>query len=131
MPLLACGCSSVNRRLTIRSDPPGALVEVNGKRLGTAPVSMDFTYYGVNEITLSRPGFETLTVQQPVPPPWYQIFPIDLVSDNFLPYRVTNRHEFTYRMTALPGIGMPGDSNNEELLRERGQNFRSQSRFGN
>jgi hypothetical protein len=132
LPLcLASGCNSVSRRLTIRSDPPGALVEVNGRRLGNAPVSMDFTYYGVNEITLSRPGFETLTVQQPVPAPWYQVFPLDLVSDNFLPWRITNRHDFTYRLSPLPAIGAPGDANNEELLQDRGQNFRSQSRFGN
>lgn len=125
------GCWSVSRRITVRSDPPGALVEVNGRRLGLAPVSMDFTYYGVNDITLSKPGYETLTVQQPVPPPWYQIFPLDLVSDNFLPARVTNRHDFTYRLAPMAGAGGPADANNEEFLRERGQNFRSQSQFGN
>ena len=52
--LLACSLSGcVSRRLTIRSDPPGALVELDGRRLGYTPVSVDFTYYATNEITLS------------------------------------------------------------------------------
>src|SRR5690349_17760361 len=81
------GC--VNRRMTIRTDPPGALVEVDGQRLGPTPVSTDFTYYGTREITLSAPGYETMVVPQPVPAPWYQRFPFEFFADNLLPFRVT------------------------------------------
>jgi hypothetical protein len=97
--LIACSLSGcVSRRMTIRSEPPGALVELDGQRIGYAPVSVDFTYYATREITLSKVGYEPLTIQQPVPAPWYQHFPLDFVSDNFLFSQVTNRHEFTYQL---------------------------------
>jgi hypothetical protein len=123
---LAClGPGCVSRRMTIRSDPPGALVEVNGERLGITPVSTDFTYYGTREITLSMPGYETLTLQQPVPPPWYQIFPIEFVADNLLPFRVTNRHDFSYRLRPRhPAL------DDEDQLLDRAQGFRSQAHVG-
>lgn len=124
--LIACaGSGCVQRRMTIRSDPPGALVEVNGERLGLTPVSTDFTYYGTREITLSAPGYETLTVAQPVPPPWYQVPPFEFFADNLLPFRVTNRHDFVYRMR-------PKDPrlDEEDQLLNRAQGFRSQSQVG-
>jgi hypothetical protein len=111
--------------MTIRTDPPGALVEVNGERLGLTPQSLDFTYYGTREITLSAPGYETLTVSQPVPPPWYQVFPFEFVADNLLPFRVTNRHEFAYQLRQKdPRL------DEEDQLLNRAHGFRSQSQFG-
>lgn len=123
--LISAGSGCVQRRMTIRTDPPGALVEVNGERLGLTPQSLDFTYYGTREITLSAPGYETLTVSQPVPPPWYQVFPVEFVADNLLPFRVTNRHDFTYRLR-------PKDPrlDEEDQLLNRAHGFRSQSQFG-
>ena len=130
--LSACGCNSVQRRLTVRSDPPGALVQVDGEQLGTTPRSVDFTYYGTYEIQLSKPadefsefGYDTLTLQQPVKPPLYQIFPFEFFADNFLPFRVTNRHDFVYRM-------QPRERrlDEEAPLLDRAQGFRSQAQVG-
>jgi len=115
------GC--VSRRLTIRSDPPGALVEVEGRRIGYTPCSLDFTYYATREIRLSKVGYETLTVQQPVPAPWYQVPPLDFISDNFLPVHVTNRHDFTYRL-------VPQRVVSEEELLDRASGIRTQSQVG-
>ena len=93
-----CGCGSVHRRMMIRSDPPGALVLVEGEEKGYTPMAMDFTYYGTRELTLIKDGYETLTVIQKVKTPWYQFVPIDFFSDNLLPFKVTNRHEYTYTL---------------------------------
>lgn len=119
--LLATGC--VSRRVTIRSNPPGALVEVDGERLGFTPVSFDFDYYATREITLSKVGYETLTVKQPFKAPWYQIPPLDAVSDNLLPYRVTNRHDFAYTLTRQRVESTP-------QLIERASNIRSRVQSG-
>lgn len=125
LALAAAGCGSVSRRMTIRTNPPGALVEVDGERLGLTPVSTDFLYYGTREITLSAPGYETLTVSQKVPPPWYQVFPFEFFSDNLLPFRVTNRHEFVYQLRPRdPQLDV------EDRLMERARGFRSQSQVG-
>lgn len=123
--LLCAGSGCVSRRLVIRSDPPGALVELDGRQVGQTPFSTDFTYYGTREVKLSMPGYETLTVQQPIRTPWYQVFPLEFVSDNLLPFRVTDRRDFMYR---LQRRNEALDEQDQLLQRARG--FRSQSQVG-
>jgi hypothetical protein len=120
--LAAVGSGCVSRRLTIVSQPPGALVEVDGQRLGMTPVSSDFTYYGTREITLSMPGYQTMTVQQKTRTPWYQVPPFDFFSDNFAGRHITDSHVFQYRLQPKS----PEDDNTYSLT-ERGRNFRSQA----
>lgn len=90
----ASGC--VRRRLHVRSNPPGALVYVDNQQIGTTPCSVDFTYYGTREIRLVKPGFETLTINQPIPTPWYQIPPLDFVSENLVPGKIRDNRTVTY-----------------------------------
>lgn len=100
-------------------------MEVNGERVGLTPVSMDFTYYGTNEFTLSAPGYETLTVLQPVPAPLGQRFPIDFFTNHFMPRKVTDRRDFSYNLIrSNPPIDEESD------LINRGRNFRSQAEIG-
>jgi len=94
MCVVSTGC--VFRRMTIRSDPPGALVRLEGEAVGFTPYTTDFDYYGTREITLVKDGYETLTVLQEVPPPWYQRVPLDFFSENLSPVKITNRQEFHY-----------------------------------
>ena len=63
-----CGC--VRRRLTIRSNPPGAHVYVDDYEIGATPVSHNFIYYGKRKIRLVKDGYETMTVMQSIPMPW-------------------------------------------------------------
>jgi len=77
-----CQVGCVRRRLTIRSNPPGAQVYVDNRPIGKTPVSTPFTYYGTREIRLVNAGYETLTVQQTFPPPWYELPPLDFISEN-------------------------------------------------
>ncbi|NCY03200.1 MAG: PEGA domain-containing protein [Planctomycetia bacterium] len=74
--LLVAATGCVQRRMTIRSNPPGALVYVDDYQIGTTPVSTDFIYYGTRKIRLVKDGYETLTVRQPFPIPWYEVFPL-------------------------------------------------------
>jgi len=97
LSLTSVGC--VNRRATITSNPSGALVLLDGERIGYTPVSFEFQHYGTREITLIKPGYATLTTLQKIAPPWYQIPPLDFVSDNFLPGKVIDRQRFNYMLT--------------------------------
>lgn len=117
--LVLGGC--VSRRMTIVSDPPGALVMLEGREIGYTPVSVDFTHYGTREFTLIKDGYETLTVQQRVPAPWYQWPGIDFFADNFTPGHVTDRHLFRYALQ--PQRLAP----NQELL-QRGEMLRGEAR---
>jgi hypothetical protein len=118
-----CGCGSVHRRMTINSDPPGALVLVDGEEKGYTPANVDFTYYGTREITLIKDGYETVTTMQKVRTPWYQVFPLDFVSDNLLPFKVTDRHRFDYQLK-------PQTISPSQQLIDRANELRSETRLG-
>src|SRR5262245_47144254 len=94
---LSSGC--MHRRLTIRSDPPGALVQVDGEEVGYTPTSIDYTYYGTREITLQRAGYKTLTTQVKLSTPWYQVFPLEFITDNFAFTKINDRRDVTYALT--------------------------------
>jgi len=99
------GC--VQRRMTIRSNPPGALVYVDDYPLGSTPVSHDFVYYGTRKIRLVKDGYETLTVRQPFPVPWYEIFPLDFVTENIIPWEV--RDERVVDLAMQPAASTPAE----------------------
>jgi hypothetical protein len=94
--LLSSGC--MHRRLTIRSDPPGAAVLVDGEEIGYTPVSFDYTYYGTREIRLIKDGYQTLTTQVKLSTPWYQILPLEFVTDNFALTKINDRREVSYAL---------------------------------
>ena len=97
--LAAAGC--VQRRMTIRSNPPGALVYVDDYQIGTTPVSTDFVYYGTRKIRLVKDGYETLTVRQPFPLPWYQVFPLDFVTENIWPGEIRDERVVDLAMAPM------------------------------
>lgn len=104
--------------MTIRSNPPGAMVYVDDYELGTTPVSTDFTYYGIRKIRLVKDGYETLTVMEPVRAPWYQIPPLDFVTENLLPGELRDQRDFYYQLQ--PQVVVPTDrllSRAEQLRR--------------
>lgn len=115
---LQSGC--VQRRMTIRSNPPGALVYVDGYEIGTTPVSVNFIYYGKRNIRLVKDGYETLSVDQRFWPPWYQVFPIDFVTENLLPWEMRDERALAYQL--VPQRIEPADqvlARAEQLRRAR------------
>ncbi|MFN0197093.1 MAG: PEGA domain-containing protein [Planctomycetaceae bacterium] len=121
--LCGLGTGCVHRRMTIHSEPEGALVLLDGEEVGFTPVSVSFTYYATREIKLIKDGYETMTVLEEVHPPWYQRVPFDFFSEHFLPFRVKNRHEFLYELE--PKAVVP----TQELL-DRAGSFRSEAQMG-
>ena len=113
------GC--VFRRMTIQSDPSHALALVDGEEIGYTPISLDHTYYGIREIKLIKPGYETVTVMQKLQTPWYQYMPIDFFADNLWPFKTTDRHEFMYTLQKQRVVG------NQELI-ERANLHRNELR---
>ena len=90
------GC--VRRRLLVRSNPPGATVYVDNQPIGVTPCATNFIYYGTREIRLVKPGYETLTINQPIPAPWYQIPPIDFASENLVPNEINDFRTVAYNL---------------------------------
>lgn len=110
---VAPGC--VKRRYTIRTDPPGALVYVNGEEVGTTPVSRSYTYYADREITLVADGYKTQKIIQPFPAPWWDNGLTDFFSENLLPLTLRDEREFAYQMAPAENA-----SPNEVLTRANG-----------
>jgi hypothetical protein len=105
---LSAGC--VQRRLLIRTNPPGALVYIDDYEIGTTPVSTDYLYYGTRKIRIVKDGFETLTVEQPVKAPWYEIFPLEFVSENVIPWEIRDERALDY--TLVPQVIVPQEQLN-------------------
>ncbi|MEC8737948.1 MAG: PEGA domain-containing protein [Planctomycetota bacterium] len=103
---MSAGC--VQSRMTVRSNPPGALVYVDDYQIGTTPVSTDFVYYGTRKIRLIKDGYDTLTVQQPFPVPWYEIFPLDFVTENLWPWEI--RDERVVDLAMVPAGTVPAEA---------------------
>ncbi|MGD0900713.1 MAG: PEGA domain-containing protein [Thermoguttaceae bacterium] len=112
---LAAGC--VERQMTIRSDPPGALAYVDDHEIGITPITTPFLYYGERKIRLVKDGYETLTVMQNVSPPWYEIPPADFVSENMVPGKLRDQRTYDFRLQ--PQAVVPTDQllNRAESLR--------------
>lgn len=113
------GC--VERRMTIRSNPPGAMVYVDDYEIGTTPVSTSYIYYGTRKIRLVKDGYETLTIYQPMPTPWYEWLGVDFFSENIWPHKIRDERSFMYQMT--PTVAVPTDT-----LLERAQQLRDANR---
>lgn len=103
--------------MMVRTNPPGALVYVDNQLVGTTPCATDFVYYGTRELRLVKPGFETLTVNQPIPAPWYEIPPLDFASENLVPRKIQDFRTLSYNLT--PQVIVP----TEQLL-DRGEELR-------
>jgi hypothetical protein len=115
------GC--VERRFTVYSEPPGALVYVNGNYLGMTPVDGYVTYYGKQQITLIKEGYETLDVVQPYPPVWWDFPGIDFLTENIWPTKLRDVRKFSYTMRPLQAIPPDDVRNRAEELRTRGQSI--------
>jgi hypothetical protein len=98
--LMFCACFSgcVERRMTIRTNPPGALLYVDDYPIGETPISTNFTYYGTRKIRLVKDGFETLTVLQSIPAPWYEYTPIDFIAENFVPDKIRDQRTLDFQL---------------------------------
>ncbi|ADV62891.1 PEGA domain protein [Isosphaera pallida ATCC 43644] len=117
--LTTTGC--VKRRMTIRTDPPGALVSVNGEELGPSPVSKSFTYYGDREVELVADGYERRRLVQPTPPPWWNNALTEFVTENLIPLTLRDEREFFYQLQPASTPPQTDVARRAEALRAQAQ----------
>jgi hypothetical protein len=105
--VLCFGC--VERRLTINTDPDGALVFLNDEEVGVSPVTASFNWYGDYSVLISKQGYETLNTHRRLKGPWYDHFPFDFFAQ-ILPGRTVDSYEWKFT------LGPRLQSNREELI---------------
>jgi hypothetical protein len=96
--LAAAGTGCVQRKMTIDSSPPGALVWLNDQEIGRTPVTKSFIWYGNYQVELRKEGFEKVKTHQHVSAPWWQWVPFDFFAE-FFP--VTDRQKFSFSMKPM------------------------------
>ncbi|HZY84784.1 MAG TPA: PEGA domain-containing protein [Gemmataceae bacterium] len=121
---LSAGC--VERRYTIYSDPPGAVVYRNGQQLGPTPVDDSFVYYGKYHFVLVKEGYETLVVEQNISTPWYEYPPLDFVSESLVGSKIRDVRTFTYTMQPLQAPRHDEVLQRGTTLRDRGKTIGDQ-----
>jgi hypothetical protein len=117
----ASGC--VRRRMTVRTNPPGATVSVDNQLIGTAPAASSFVYYGTREIRVEKDGYRTETLKTRINPPWYQYPVLDFITETLWPWEI--RDERIIDVEMVPQVLEPADQ-----VLGRADQLRSQSRAG-
>lgn len=107
----------VRRRLTIRSDPPGAVVYIDDQRVGVTPVSTSFTFYGTRKVRLIKDGYETITVKRTIRAPWYQWTPLDFFAENLVLTELRDERLLHFKL-------LPQRIRTDQELLQRGQQLR-------
>jgi hypothetical protein len=111
------GC--VERRLTIKTEPEGALVLLNDEEIGTSPVTVSFNWYGDYNVVIRKEGYETLKTHRNLEAPWYDGFPFDFFAQVVVPERIVDSYEWTFELSEKRDISR------EELL-EQARRFAEQ-----
>ena len=109
--------------MTVRTNPPGAQVFVDDQEIGITPCSASYVYYGTRKVTVMKDGYQTETRFQNFYPPWYEIPPLDFVTENLLPNEI--RDERFVDVELVPDQLVP-----PQRLLERAQSLRDSARTG-
>lgn len=89
--LLIAAC--VERKLHIRTEPEGAMVQVNGTEVGRSPATWRFSHYGTVRVTAYLEGHRAEQRDVKLKMPWYQYPVADFFSDLIVPTKIQNNHE--------------------------------------
>jgi hypothetical protein len=114
---LLSGC--VERRLTINTEPQGAMVVLNDQEIGTSPVTVSFNWYGDYWVRLSKNGYEALDTHRKLKAPLHDHFPFDFIAEIVYPGQIVDAYEWTFALT-------PQEYPTRDQLIENGASLRGQ-----
>lgn len=120
--LIVTSTGCLRRRMTVRTNPPGAMVYVDRQYIGLSPASTNYTYYGTRNFEIVRDGYRTEKFLRKFNPPWYAIPPLDFVTETLWPYEV--RDERIIDVQLSPEQSVPNDAliaSGEQLRLQAGQ----------
>jgi hypothetical protein len=111
------GC--VERRLTINTEPQGAIVVLNDEEIGTSPATVSFEWYGDYNVAIRKEGFETLKTHRKLKAPSYDAFPFDFFAQLIVPDRIIDSYEWTFELEEKRQIGREELIQNARQLKEQ------------
>ncbi len=90
------GC--VERKLTINTQPQGALVTLNDEEIGTSPVTTSFLWYGDYYVKITKDGYETLKTVKDMDRPLHDVFPFDFFAQILYPKTIEDDHTWNFEL---------------------------------
>jgi hypothetical protein len=115
--LMTLGC--VEQKMTITSEPSGALVYVSDQEVGHTPVTIPWTWVGDYAITLRMEGCQTLKTHANLKPTAYEVPPVDFFAE-MMPQTYTDHRYLHFKLEKLV---LPS---NDELI-QRAQQMRQEN----
>jgi hypothetical protein len=115
LPTLLPGC--VSRKLFLVTDPPGARVTVDGRVVGATPYAAEYLSYGTRRVELELDGHARRVERVDIGLPWWQVFPLDVVTDLLVPWTIEDHRSFAF--TLRPADPEQGSWADARAARER------------
>lgn len=98
--VVACGAmflaGCVERKLTIVTEPPAAVVWLNDEEIGVTPVTVNFNWYGDYNIRIEKPGYDILNTHQLLERPAHDRFPLDFFAEVLWPGTIEDSYTWTF-----------------------------------
>lgn len=115
--LVLGGC--VERKLTINTEPQGAMVALNDEQIGLSPVTVTFNWYGDYGVRASKDGYETLDTHRQLKAPLHDWFPLDFFTEVLYPGRIVDSYEWTFDLKPRQELTREQLLENAETLKDR------------
>jgi hypothetical protein len=100
----------------VNTIPSGSTIHFDTVAKGEAPAEFEVDWYGKHKITLDHPQYgrrvETIQLKAPA----HLWFPFDFLTA-MLPFKVTDRHEFSFDLTQAPQPETEADRHESEKSR--------------
>ena len=90
------GC--VERKLTINTEPQGALVALNDEEIGISPVTVEFNWYGDYKVRLIKDGYGIVNTHRKLDAPRHDGFPLDFFYEVLWPGLVVDEYEWEFTL---------------------------------
>ncbi len=110
--LIAClalfaltGC--VERKLTINTQPQGAIVWLNDEEIGFSPVTVEFSWYGDYKVRAEKDGYDILSTHRVLKAPYYDGFPIDFFAEILWPGQIRDHYEWDFDLAPYTPASRP------------------------
>ena len=126
------GC--VERKMLIRSDPPGAPAWLDEEPVGETPTEVEFYHYGTRRVRVGPVRNEEDTVVHTeaerllhMQAPWYEVFPIGFISEVIWPFQITDRRVVEFELEPAQEEAVDTDEKAAREALDKARSFREKA----
>ncbi len=103
--LLAASPGCVRKTFAVRTDPPGAIVYVDGEEIGRSPIhNVHWFFDGTREIAVAKEGYLTERRMVRMRASWFSWFPFDIISELIVPWDIYDRRYYYFALKPVDHI---------------------------